>query len=67
MKRPERWELTRGIGPFKQFYTSVCSAHRHHDDACELCNIGSWSNLWSWTISWYLSELRSSCKRFMRQ
>lgn len=37
---------TRGRGPFKEDWISLCSAHRRYREDCELCNAGHWSNHW---------------------
>src|SRR6478736_1833567 len=41
---------TRGWGPWRYDWYSVCSKHRHHDPDCRLCDCGSWVNNW-----WHLA------------
>lgn len=35
---------TKGWGPWKQTWFSICSMHYYHDDTCNMCTIGSWYN-----------------------
>lgn len=37
---------TRGRGPTKEEWYSICSRHRIYDSECKLCNVGRWVNVW---------------------
>lgn len=39
---------TRGWGPWRQDWYSICSAHQHGgpEDDCRLCRAGKWRNRW---------------------
>ncbi len=39
---------TKGWGPWRRDWYSVCSRHRHFDPTCRLCSTGFWGNHW-WT------------------
>ena len=41
---------TRGWGPFRYDWFSICSRHQDHDPSCILCKQGSWMNHWKWLI-----------------
>lgn len=36
----------RGRFLFKEQWYSICSMHANHDDDCELCNTGTWKNIY---------------------
>lgn len=43
--KPSEHELpTRGWGPWRADFYSVCSRHHHSRDDCPQCNAGQWSN-----------------------
>lgn len=35
-------QLTKGWGPWKQTWFSICSMHYYHDDNCNMCTHGIW-------------------------
>jgi hypothetical protein len=37
---------TRGWGPWRKDWYSVCSKHRVTQDDCGMCNAGHWVNNW---------------------
>lgn len=39
-------EEVSGFGPWKREWYSICSRHRHRDNTCDLCQVGSWKNIW---------------------
>ena len=47
-------ETVRGKGLKKQRWYSICSRHMIHDNNCNICNTGSWENVWMLAISgWF--------------
>lgn len=44
-------EEVRGFGPWKQEWYSICSRHLHRDNTCNLCQVGSWENVWKLKLS----------------
>ena len=42
---------TRGWGPWRAHWYSLCSAHRARVPNCTLCSHGLWRNYWRWCIS----------------
>ena len=44
------WRRTRGWGPWKHAWASICSAHYDYDEGCRLCQKGHWFNYWSWCL-----------------
>jgi hypothetical protein len=36
---------TRGWGPFRSVWVSICSMHFRYDPTCHMCQSGSWRNL----------------------
>lgn len=48
---------TKGWGPFKSIWLSICSRHYVHDPKCSMCQAGGWYNvtigiieaiIWKW-------------------
>lgn len=42
---------TKGWGPFRYDWYSICSMHQIHDEKCRACCSGSWRNYWMLCIS----------------
>jgi hypothetical protein len=38
--------ITKGWGPWKQEWYSVCSAHLNYDSTCPRCLCGAWAFVW---------------------
>jgi hypothetical protein len=36
---------TRGEGPLKEEWYSICSMHHERDENCDMCNCGKWINV----------------------
>jgi len=45
---------TKGWGPFRYDWFSICSKHYRHDELCELCQCGSWINHWKWLFGHFV-------------
>lgn len=37
---------TKGWGPFRSDWYSICSAHYEYNDSCRMCQAGGWINTW---------------------
>jgi hypothetical protein len=37
---------SKGFGPFRREWYSICSAHRNDDPGCKMCQTGRWVNVW---------------------
>lgn len=37
---------TKGFGPFRKEWYSICSSHYFFKMDCERCVIGTWENVW---------------------
>lgn len=46
---------SKGWGPWKYEFYSVCSAH-HSNDNCSTCQVGSWINCYAHIITTYIYE-----------
>ena len=38
---------SKGRGPFRAEWYSICSRHYDYDPDCNLCQCGSWHNVWA--------------------
>lgn len=47
---------TKGWGPFRYDWYSICSAHQQIDLNCKRCQCGTWINNWKHSINYYLFE-----------
>jgi len=47
---------TRGFGPWRYEWYSICSKHYHHKDTCNLCQAGSWVNVYEHAITSYICK-----------
>lgn len=45
---------TRGWGPWRAEWYSICSAHQRYDKGCERCEAGSWVNTWGLAVSHFV-------------
>ena len=41
---------------WKKRWFSICSMHWDHDENCNMCNTGTWSNVWLSKISAWFFE-----------
>jgi len=46
----KKWSRTRGWGPFKENWVSICSMHYEYQSTCELCRAGYWHNNLRWWL-----------------
>lgn len=44
-------KTTRGWGPWKKHYYSICSRHQKSITTCKHCRTGQWYNVWRSGIS----------------
>lgn len=56
MKQTEQFQTTKGWGPWKKTWFSVCSAHQKYKAECPLCNTGSYLTAWRNWLSSYIYE-----------
>lgn len=70
----------RGRFPFRRTWYSICSMHYYHDESCDLCKTGDWSNdvrhwlggrvfrycprLWRWWVNRPSSSARKRLKEW---
>ena len=47
---------SKGIGPWKYEWYSVCSAHIYLKDSCAQCQVGTWINCYKQSISSYIFD-----------
>lgn len=45
---------SKGWGPWKYEWYSICSAHIIHNTQCHMCNAGSWINCYQHKIENYI-------------
>lgn len=49
---------TKGWGPWKYRWFSICSRHGlGRDKTCEACNTGHWTNVWKWKIGGLIYDI----------
>lgn len=39
-------KMTKGWGPWRYEWYSICSMHWQNIDSCGMCNAGAWQNAW---------------------
>lgn len=44
-------KLSRGWGPWRENYYSICSAHHIFVHDCPRCEVGTWYNAWLGKVS----------------
>lgn len=71
--------MTRGWGPWRQDWYSICSAHMKPQTDCPNCQAGQWINTWNHALGgivyrlhkptwlWWANRPNSKTKRFLRK
>ena len=47
-------KTTKGWGPWRYEWYSLCSAHRDSIITCRMCTAGSWENVWRTKMSQFV-------------
>ena len=47
---------SRGWGPWREEWYSICSAHRGYKETCNLCNKGTWVNVYKQAAGYFIFE-----------
>jgi hypothetical protein len=70
---------SKGFGPWRQDWYSICSRHRWHMEGCRLCAVGQWRNRWAHIAGsvlfklapgiwiWWANRPRSGARKFMEK
>lgn len=56
MKNPTRLK-SKGWGPWKYEWYSICSMHYYHKASCKLCRAGNWVNVYEHAIISYICKV----------
>lgn len=46
----------KGILFWRKRWFSICSMHRIHDDNCNMCRAGHWTNVWAYHIEGFVYD-----------
>jgi len=64
MVRHTRQMKTKGKFFWKYKWYSICSMHYNHDPNCNMCNCGTWTNVWTHAIGSVIYKLFPSLWRW---
>lgn len=48
---------TKGWGPWRYNWFSICSMHYEFSHECKLCKTGSWTNHWKWKVGGWIYKI----------